>query len=369
MLSCFRGTIRALWQSLSLVVILSVVATIPILQFASLGYMLECAARVSRGWPLRRCFPGSRTAGRLSIVSVCVFVSWLPVWFITDLAYTGEIIEVGSTVAGRLRLVARIVSAVWVLWILWAIYRGGKIRHFLWPAPVLALKSIFRRNTWLLAENRLWEFVSSMQLLRLMWLGVAASIGAVVWLVLPGSFIVIGLSIVESPGAAFVGLIGALGMAWVLSLLPFLQGQMARELRFTSVFDVKSVRGKFRKAPWTCCIATWATFLLAIPLYLLRIEPPPPQLWWILSLFFVLLMFPAKLCVGWSMGRSERRHPGAELKRDAFWVWRYLAWLLQMGVVFVYLGVLYLAKFALWEGAASIYLQHAFLPPVPFFVR
>ena len=31
--------------------------------------------------------------------------------------------------------------------------------------------------------------------------------------------------------------------------------------------------------------------------------------------------------------------------------------------------VIGLAKFALWEGTASIYLQHAFLPPVPFFVR
>ena len=194
-----------------------------------------------------------------------------------------------------------------------------------------------------------------------------ASLGALVWLVLPSSFIAIGLIGSGNAGTGLVGLIGAFWMCWVLLHLPFLQVQMASENRFLSVFDVRSTRRSFRRAPWSFCLATWATFVLAIPLYLLRIEPIPTELWWILSFFFVVLMFPAKLCAGWALRRSKIRQE--YLARDVYWFWRYCAWLPQIAVVLAYLGVLYLAKFALWEGTASIYLQHAFLPPVPFFIR
>ncbi|MEQ1829140.1 MAG: DUF4013 domain-containing protein, partial [Pirellula sp.] len=288
MFSWLRCTARAAWNALSLVVLLGVVATIPILQFASLGYMLESAARKSRGIPLRQCFPGASTAGQLLVLFACAFVSWLPVWLVTDLAYTGELIESGSPIAGRLRLVARVLSIVWILWLLWAIFRGGKLRHFLWPAPVYAIKSLFRWSFWRDAEDRLWTFVTSLRLPQLLWIGFFASVGAIVWLLVPASLIVLGLS-VKGQGAGALGLLGAVAMIWVLSLLPFLQIQLARDMKFLSVFDVRSARRNFRQAPWSCVVAIWSICLFAIPLYLLRIEPPPTQLWWILSLFFVML--------------------------------------------------------------------------------
>ena len=357
-----------LWRTFSLVVLLSIVATIPILQFASFGYMLESAARVSNGLPTRKCFPGAQTAGRLLIVLGCIFGSWLPVWYLADMAYSAEIIDGGSRTARVLRIAARAISVVWIFWIFWAVFRGGKLRHFIWPAPILALKTLFRTAVWREAEDRLWSFVASLHLPKLLWLGLMGSIVALVWLVLPSSFIVLGLS-GKGGGLGLVGLMGAIGMGWVLLHLPFLQIQLARECNFFAGFNLRSARRSFRLAPWSFCLATWATFLLAVPLYLLRIEPPPTQLWWILSLFFVMLMFPAKLCCGWAIRRSLARKNDASRSGDVFWLWRYCAWVPQVSVVLVYLGVLYLAKFALWEGAASIYLQHAFLPPVPFFIR
>jgi len=357
-----------LWRTVSLVVLLSIVATIPILQFASFGYMLEASARIARGEPVRNCFPGTAIAGRLFAILIFVFLSWFPVWFFADMAYTAELIQQGSDVARNWRRGARVMSVVWVVWVLWALFRGGKFRHFLWPAPWLALKSVFRPSVWREAEDRLWNVVHSLQLPKLLWIGLMASVGALVWLVLPSSFIAIGLISNGNAGTAFVGLIGAAWMWWVLLNLPFLQIQMAREMNFLSVFDVRSARRAFRRAPWSLCLATWATFVLAVPLYLLRIEPIPPEFWWILSLFFVILMFPAKLCTGWSLRRSKFRKP-SDPKSVMFWFWRYCAWFPQIVVVLVYLGILYIAKFALWEGTASIYLQHAFLPPVPFFIR
>ena len=369
MISWIRSTMDISWRAFSLVVFLAIVATIPILQFASLGYMLESAARVSRGLPARQCFPGSKTAGRFLIVLVCTFLSWLPVWYMADMAYSAEIIDAGSRISRFLRLLARVASVTWLFWVFWAVFRGGKVRQFLWPAPILAMRSLFRASAWRAAEDRFWDLVMSLHLPKLLWLGLLASMGALVWLVLPSSFIVIGLSGNGEGGQGLVGLLGAIGMWWVLLHLPFLQIQMAREAKFFSVFDIRTARQSFRLAPWSICFATWLTFLLAIPLYLLRIEPPPAQLWWLLSLFFVMLMFPAKLCTGWAIRRSVTRRNAWPTTREVFWVWRYCAWLPQISVVLVYLGVLYLAKFAVWEGAASIYLQHAFLPPVPFFIR
>ncbi len=363
-----RSTISFLWRTVSLIVLLSVVATIPLLQFASFGYMLEVSSRIARGQPARSCFPGTEIAGRMLVILNCVSLSWLPVWFIADMAYTAELIEQGSDAASRLRLAARLVSVLWVFWVVWAVFRGGKLRHFLWPAPILAVRSVFRPSVWREAEDRLWEFISSLRLPRLLWLGLMASIGALVWLVLPSSFIAIGLIGNGNAGTGLVGLVGAMLMWWVLLHLPFLQIQMAREGRLLSVFDIRSARRSFRRAPWSFCLATWATFVLAVPLYLLRIEPIPEELWWILSFFFVILMFPAKLCTGWALRRSKYHNP-ANAASVVHWFWRYCAWLPQIAVVLVYLGVLYLAKFALWEGTASIYLQHAFLPPVPFFIR
>ena len=368
MIYWIRQTGTFFWRTGSLIVLLSIVATIPILQFASFGYMLEVASRIADGKPVRSCFPGTDIAGRLLVILACVSVSWLPVWFIADMAYTAELIEQGSAASGRLRIAARLVSVSWILWVLWAVFRGGKLRHFLWPAPILALRSVFRASVWREAEDRLWNFALSIQLPRLLWLGLTASVGALVWLVLPSSFIAIGLIENGNAGTGLVGLIGAFLMWWVLLQLPFLQIQMANVGRFLSVFDVRSARRSFRHAPWSFCLATWATFGLAVPLYLFRIELIPAELLWILSFFFVILMFPAKLCTGWALRRSMF-HNQANPDSVVHWFWRYCAWLPQITVVLAYLGVLYLAKFALWEGTASIYLQHAFLPPVPFFIR
>ncbi|MFM8173210.1 MAG: hypothetical protein ACKN81_06670 [Pirellulaceae bacterium] len=47
----------------ALVVLLSVVAAIPLFQFASLGYLLEIAKRVASGQPASQCLPGKPWRG------------------------------------------------------------------------------------------------------------------------------------------------------------------------------------------------------------------------------------------------------------------------------------------------------------------
>lgn len=344
-------------------VLLSLTATVPILQFAVLGYMIECSSRVSRNLPWRECIPGTQIARRIVMVLVCIALSWLPVWYIADVAYTTELIEPRGDRARQLRIAARLVSFVWIAWILWALFRGGKVWHFAWPAPIYFLKRFWRPSTWRDAEDRLWNFVVSLHLPTLLWLGFFAALGATLWLLIPGTMMIFAVSGEANPGKGLLGVFGVLGMVWVLSLLPYLQVHFGNHRSYWSLFDVKSARLGFQKAPWSAAWGIFVLFLFATPLYLLRIERIPEELEWILTLFFVFFMFPAKLVIGWAWRRSQSQ------SKRAFWFWRYLAWLPQIAVILAYIGVLYLAKFTSWEGASVFYLQHAFLPPIPFFVR
>ena len=134
---------RFLWRTVSLIVLLSIVATIPILQFASFGYMLEVSARIARGQPVRSCFPGTMIAGRLFAILIFVFLSWLPVWFIADMAYTAELVQQGSDVARNWRRGARVISVVWVLWVLWALFRVRQVPTFSLARPCVGIKKRF----------------------------------------------------------------------------------------------------------------------------------------------------------------------------------------------------------------------------------
>jgi len=359
-------------RAFCLVMLLSVVATIPILQFASLGYMLESASRISRGIPLRSCFPGSETASKIVLCGFFLAASWMPVWLVTDWGYSAELMDPGSVFALRMRVGARVLAVLWVVWSGWAVFRGGRWYHFLWPAPKLFLRTVFRPDAWRQLEDRWWDLMVSLRIAHLMKLGFYATIGALFWLLIPAALIIVALnggadrtSNSSNPEAALglIGLIGAISMWWVLQKLPFLQIHMANEGKLRAILDRAAIRHAFRRAPWAFCIAMVVLVLLSIPLYLLRIESIPSQLRWGLAIFFVLFMFPTKLLAGWALRRSRSR------TKPVHWFWRWMAWVPMIGSIAIYVGFLYLAKFALWEGAASILLQHAFLPPVPFYLR
>jgi hypothetical protein len=361
-------------RAISMVLVLSFVATIPVLQFASLGYILESSGRVARGEPWGRCFPGVKQFGLIVRCAVWVFLTWLPVWFLTDLGYSSELIQPGSVQAARLRTLARAVSILWVLWVAWAIARGGRWYHFLWPQPIRFAKKIFSFDFWRELESRWWDFLVSLEFWRLWKLGFKASVGALIWLAIPALAILIALNGAsqvqpqQQGGLALLGLFGALGMAWVLQYLPGLQIQLARQSpssqqRLGHMWERKEVRAAFLRAPLSFALAQGLFYAMSIPLYVLRIEKIPEQLWFGLAIVFVTAMFPAKLLLGWAWRNAQRR------ENSAHWALRWIAWVPMLGAIGVYIGFLYLGKFTAWEGGASLLLQHAFLPPVPFYIR
>ncbi len=157
-----------------------------------------------------------------------------------------------------------------------------------------------------------------------------------------------------------MGLIGGALLAVVLVQLPFMQARFAAENRLRAMFEVRALRRLFARAPVAFLIALVATLVLALPLYLLKIEIVPREAAWLPSLLFVVSIFPARLLTGWSLARAhDRRSPRG-------WVWRWGSRLAMLPVVLAYVVLAYFTQYLSWYGVWSLYEQHAFLVPAPF---
>lgn len=217
---------------------------------------------------------------------------------------------------------------------------------------------IWRPSTWSRAADDLLALFRQLRFASLWWLGLRAAAGALVWLAIPVSLMIIGLRAQRLEPAALVGLVGALALTWVMLYLPLLQIVMAERNRFRAIFAVGEVRRRVRRAPWASASSLILLFALCIPLYLLRIEATPEQLTWLPSLFFVGLMFPSKLALGAALACGTRPGPPRP------WFSRLPARTLSVAAALVYVGALYVAQFVAWQGIYVMYFQHAVLVPV-----
>ncbi len=349
------------WDLLSLMVLLAVVAAIPIVQLASLGYLLRAAGNLAKGCSWSSALPGLRLAGKLGTFILLATLGWLPVWFVTDLAYSAQLLQPDSGTALLWRIAAFLTTVAWVTVVIWTALRGGRWWHFLWPAPLRFVKEIWRPSLWSRANRDLYDFVVRLHFPQLWWLGLRAGVGALLWIALPVSMMIIGQRAEEFSAAGLVGFLGALAMTLVMLYLPFLQIQFATENRFTEFFRISDVRKRFKFAPWATALSLVTLCLLSIPLYLLRIEATPQELVWAPALVFVVFMLPAKLMLGASIGYANRRTH----LRQRHWSLRWSARLVALVGVLVYVGALYVAQLVAGQGAFVMYFQHAFLVPAP----
>lgn len=352
-----------IWDMASLSVLLAFVAAIPIVQFASLGYLLTSASNLAQRKPWATAFPGLRLAGRLGTFALLATLLWLPVWLVTDLSYSAQLLQPGSRSAGMWRFGAFVISFAWVAHISWAAMRGGRWWNFLWPAPIRMAKQIFSKTTWHRASDDLYTLVTSLHFPQLWWLGARAALGAFLWTCIPVSLLIIGIR-ADGAGLAPVGLLGALLMVVVALYLPHLQVHMAMENRLGAILEIGKVRMRFRYAPIAHSLSLFLLFLLCTPVYLIRIEATPAELVWAPSLVFIVLMLPAKIALGASIGYAEGRQHARRLP-VRHWTLRWPARLFALASVVVYVILLNVAQLFASQGAIMMYFQHAFLAPLP----
>jgi hypothetical protein len=346
-------TVIWLFGAVSLMFGLAILAALPVLQFLSLGYLLESGGRVARTGRLRDGFIGIY---RSALIGAIVIGSWLLLWparILSGFAHSAHVIDPGgrADTGWRVGMLVTIGVTVFVFAVVGVI--GSvlitAIRHRGWP----------RRGFYAEARDSVWDLVMSLRLPYYFWLGVRGFIGAMAWLVLPVSLIALGR--VNSPIAPLIGVLGAFLLAIVLLYLPILQMRLAQTNRFKAVFELCAARAAYKRAPWASTFALFITLLFALPLYLLKIEVIPRDAAWLPSLVFITFIFPARLITGWALGRANRR------RTPRHWFFRWTGRLPLLPITTIYVVIVFFTQYTSWNGIWSLYEQHAFLVPVPFF--
>jgi len=345
---------------MSMILALAILAAIPGLQFLSLGYMLESSTRVAKSGRIQDGFIGIRTAARLGGSVLAIWLLLLPLRYLSNVAFTAQIINPDGRNAAKLRFWVLILTILLGVHIVFALARGGRLRHFFWPLNFLIVYRQFKLGgAYAKARDATWDFLLGLRLPHYFWLGLRGFLAAFLWLIIPATLLAFGQ--VKTPIAPLVGILGALLLAIVVLHLPLLQTQMAIENRFAAAFDWRGVRRAFNRAPWACSLALVLTLIFALPLYFLKIEVIPQEALWLPTLVFILFIFPTRLITGWAMWRTKVRETARH------WFFRWTGRLPLLPAVLIYLLFVFFSQYTSWNGIASLYEQHAFLLPVPFF--
>lgn len=342
----------------AVMVLLALCSVIPGLNFLSLGYLLHVSGAVARTGRLRDGFIGVRKASVIGSVAAGAWVVMWPARIAEGFWRDAEIITAGSRTAMLWQASATVLFVLTSIHIVWACLRGGRWWHFLWPAPLKLHRWLKSADSLSQVGQALRSHLFGLRLPFYFWLGVRGFAGALTWLILPVGIL---FAATRAPvgGAVALSLLGGLLLLLVVMHLPFLQARLAQTESFKAIFEIREVRCLFLRAPLAFWLALFITVLLAIPLYLLKIELTPRELAWLPALLFVLFIFPARLLTGWAMSRAQRR------ETPRHWFWRSIARFGLLPVALAYVLVVYAAPYLSWNGAWSLLEQHAFLVPAP----
>jgi hypothetical protein len=358
----YRGSgaiVEWLFGALSAMLGLAILAALPIVQFLTLGYLLEASGRVARSGRFRDGFIGIRESARIGGIVLCGWLLLLPARFVWLAAEDAYIIDPTAHL-GAWRTGFWLLLTLTVLHIVAAIARGGRVRTFLWPFNIFWLiRQVWRGGFYQRTRDDFWQAVETLRLPYYFSLGFRGFLGAFAWLFLPVSLFALGS--INTPGTILAGYLGAFLLMFVLLYLPFLQARLAAQNRFRAVFEFHEVRADFQRAPWAFSFALIITLLFALPLFLLKIEVIPREAAWLPSLVFIAFIFPARLLTGWALARAAQR------EKPRHWFWRWTGWLPLLPVVAFYVLIVFFTQYTSWNGVGSLFEQHPFLLPVPFF--
>lgn len=395
---------------------LALLASIPIVQFLSLGYLLEVSGRITRTGKFSAGFIGIRPAARLGSILLGTWLMLWPIRLVSSYWQSAYLIDPNSGVTTAWRIGLLIFTAVMVGHILLAWSCGGKIRHFFWPLlapfffaswmlrkivssnrlrpivgpvvgtfskrllqdlttvppltswfpPAIFLANLRRGGVYVAARDAVWDYAVNLRVHYFFWLGLRGFAGAITWLFIPVMMIVATTNLqLENQQAAqglggLAGFFGSALLAIVILYLPFMQAHFAAENRFVAMFEIGTVRRMFQRAPIAFWFALLITLGFSLPLYLLKIETVPRETVWIASLVFVVFILPARMITGWALARAQKR------QEPRFFLFRWVARLGTLPLVVFYAFVAFFTQFLSWYGSYSLFEQHAFLTPVPF---
>lgn len=345
----------------SIVLLLAIGANVPLVQFLCFGYLLEVTGRIARGGKLSAAMIGLRQASRLGGIIAGTWLLLLPVRLISDKVwYEAYLIDPNSNQTLGLRLLLIVLLVLVIIQILAAWLCGGKLRYFFWQAfapfsfAVWGGKKLLSTNflrplleatlSWISpnlvadlvatkpvtdwfvpsilwrkfrggdlyrdARDGLWLFVAKLNLVYYFRLGIIGFAGTLLWLAVPTLLLVSATNLEEGPGV-ICGLLGSLFAVPVFALLPFVQANFATDGNWKRFLELRPVLKTFRRAPLAHVVALLLTLVLALPLYLLKVETIPRELLWSLSVVFVVFSWPSRIAIGLAVRRgASQQSPG-----------------------------------------------------------
>ncbi len=244
------SAVEWLLGAIALVLGLSLLASYPIVQFLSLGYLLEVAGRIARTGRLRAGLIGYRKAARVGSVLLGVWLLLWPLRLVSSWAASARLIAPGSPADRGWSTALVVLTVLVVVHILGAIWRGGKLRHFLWPAPLRLVREIWRGGAYARARDAVCDFIVALRLPYYFWLGLRGFVGGLAWLIVPITLLGAGRR------APPLGFLGGLLLVLVLLYLPFLQTRFAAENRFGALFELRGCEpgfaGRRSCSGWHC---------------------------------------------------------------------------------------------------------------------
>ena len=348
--------------TLSLALLLAVVAAIPVLNFYALGVLLDVEGRVARSGRLRDGFRLWGVAPRIGGAVLGCWLFLLPLRFLAGYASDAALISPGGVAAQRLSGVLLVAAAVVAIHLVGALARGGRFSTFLRPIRNLrTLWQILRGGHPIREMGRQsLAFLRWLEFRRLWWLGLRGYGVGLTWIVLPTLIYVSA----EDPrgGAVLIFLLGWLLLTPVNCWLPLLQANFAAGGRFRDGFRLRTIRRQFNAAPWAWLGAIVMLYVLTLPLHLFRIVLPPADAAWLVTLVFVVTIFPTRLVLGRAAFQG-RLNAAAGLRAGRLSRWT--AKLLLVVLVGAYTATLYLTQYIGTHGRAVLLEQHAFLLPWP----
>ena len=227
----------------SLVIILSVLAAVPIVNLLVLGYMLEGEGRVVRSGRLRDGVPLAGALPRLGAIGFGTWAWLLVVQLVAGAAADAELVDPEGPAAAAWRRATTITAGGVGIHLLLAWFAGGSLAAFLRPLrnARLFVRALRSGTAWSGAADRLGAGLALVRPRHLFSLGLRGFLGAALWLV-PPTLLFSAFRNTQRPAALLVTLAGGAFLGLVLVCVPFLQARFAAEGRFAAFREVAAVR-------------------------------------------------------------------------------------------------------------------------------
>lgn len=406
------GIVRLGFGIAALLVLLAIAAAMPLVQFASFGYLLAASGRVAASGRLRDGLIGCNQAAQLGGILLGGWLSVVPVRLWSDSWYAAWLIDPASPQTRMLRVGLICLLLLTGVHLIAALACGGKLRHFLWPLiaplrclswllqgllcwpltrgmvdavcgrwmpkllhdlrglrplenwfPPFVLARSLRQGNWLRRSGtQLWEFWLSLRLPEHWWLGFRGVLGTLLWLLVP-SILMIAAANRNDPLGGLLALVAIPLAAIVFALLLQVQTRYALTGEWGAFVQPRAAWGQFLRAPFWSALSGWLALVLALPMFLLKIEAVPPELEWVLAVVFVAAAWPTRLLLGWAAARAS----GPTEPSRWWWSWPW-AGVLMLGCG-LYVVIVFFTRYLSWGGAGSLWENHLFLLPTPFWLQ